>query len=254
MDCTVTGMEPGSTTLSIRAPKLGDAHEELAQQDFWLQQPDVQDTALDLGARAIADAKNPDGNGEHYDSSILEEILRLGRAAGAEDVRYELIPPYPGTQRCVLAPSDCPRIRERRAMIPAPRAFVVSGRLDEIRHGLGRFRLLMGGGRWLAGQLDRSELDVELLRPLWGKRATVQGIVHFKPNGQARVIEARRISRRAEGDTIFENMPVARTGEQEIPLADAPAKAIRHVDPMILWGVWPGDEPIEKSPSRPLCA
>ena len=100
---------------------------------------------------------------------ILEEILRLGRAAGAEDVRYELIPPYPGTQRCVLAPSDCPRIRERRAMIPAPRAFVVSGRLDEIRHGLGRFRLLMGGGRWLAGQLDRSELDVELLRPSLGE-------------------------------------------------------------------------------------
>lgn len=24
-----------------------------------------------------------------------------------------------------------------------------------------------------------------------------------------------------------------------------PASEIRHVDPMILWGTWPGDEPIE---------
>jgi len=131
-------------------------------------------------------------------------------------------------------------------MIPASRAFVVSGRLDEIRHGLGRFRLLMGVRRSLPGQLDRSQLDVELLRPLWGKLATVQGTVHFKPNGQARFIEARRISPRADGDVVFESMPVAKAALQEVPLSDAPAKTIRRVDPMVLWGAWPGDEPIEE--------
>lgn len=147
--------------------------------------------------------------------------------------------------------STRPEIEERLHLIPAPRAFVVSGRLDEIGHGLGRFRLLMDGGS-LPGRLDRSHPDVELLRPLWGKLATVQGIVHFKSNGQARLIEARRISAHVEGDTIFETMPEAEIGVRT--LADAGmerrssplGRAMRRVDPMILWGTWPGDEPIEE--------
>ncbi len=138
-------------------------------------------------------------------------------------------------------------------LIPAPRAVVVSGYLDEIGHGLRRFRLLMGGGS-LQGRLGRGNLDVELLHPLRGKRATVQGIVHFKSNGQPHFIEARRIS----GDKVFETMPVAEiggggqvadvlTGSDRIgSVSRGSAKAIRRVDPLVLWGAWPGDEPIEE--------
>ena len=49
----------------------------------------------------------------------------------------------------------------------------------------------------------------------------------------------------------------AETGEREaadalseperlVPISRASGKAMRHVDPVILWGVWPGDEPIEE--------
>ena len=105
--------------------------------------------------------------------------------------------------------------------------------------------------------MDRSHLDVELLRPLWGKMATVQGIVHFKSNGKPRLIEARRISARAGGDAIFETMPEAETSvgtladavpepERSSPVSKTSGRAMRHVDPMILWGTWPGNEPIEE--------
>ena len=93
--------------------------------------------------------------------------------------------------------------------------------------------------------------------PLWGKRATVQGVVHFKSNGLPRLIEARRISAHAEGDMIFETMPEAEAGvgkpadaqsgrERPTAVSGAVGKAMRRVDPMILWGTWPGDEPIEE--------
>lgn len=82
-------------------------------------------------------------------------------------------------------------IKEHLHLIPVPRAFVVSGQLDQIGHG------------------------------------------------------------------IFETMPEAETGEGEaadalseperlVPISRASGKAMRHVDPMILWGAWPGDEPIEE--------
>ena len=123
-------------------------------------------------------------------------------------------------------------------------AFVVSGRLDEIGHDRSRFRLVVGDEGTLLVRLDRS-LDVEsLLRPLWGRRVTVQGTVHFKSNGRPRLMEARRVSPRAEGDAVFESLPSVAAVQSVTRLRDV--DQIRHVDPMVLWGTWPGDEPIEE--------
>ena len=258
LDFTVTGLGPGSTTLGIEAPRLGDVLDlDIAQQDLWLQQPDVEDTSLDLGARATAEVQSATASGDYFDGDVLQAILGFGRAAQTSGVRYELIPESRARTGFVLEASACPTIKESLHLIPVPRAFVVSGQLDQIGHGLGRFQLLMGEGRSLHGRLHRGHLDVELLRPLWGKPATVQGIVHFKANGRPRFVEARRISARAQGDRIFETMPEAETGEREaadvlpepeslVPISKASGKAMRHVDPMILWGAWPGDEPIEE--------
>lgn len=257
LDCTVTGLEPGSTTLGIEVPRLGDVPDlDLDQQDLWLQQPSAKNTALDLGARATAEVQSSAASGDYFDGNVLQAILRFGNAVKTPGVRYELIAQNGSGNGFVLEASACPQIEQRLQLIPSPRAFVVSGRLDEIGHGLGRFRLLMGRAA-LPGRLNRSHLDVELLRPLWGKLATVQGIVHFKSNGKPRLIEARRISARAGGDAIFETMPEAKTdrgGPGDVASeADrlrsasiAPATPMRRVDPMVLWGAWPGDEPIEE--------
>lgn len=257
LDFTVTGLEVGSTTLTIDAPRLGDIPDpELAQQDLWIRQPSAEDTSLDLGARATAEVQSSAAPGDYFDGNVLRAILGLGKAVKTRGVRYELSPENRAGTGFVLEASDCAAIEERLHLIPAPRAFVVSGRLDEIGHGLGRFRLLLDGGS-LPGRLDRTHLDVELLRPLWGKRATVQGVVHFKSNGLPRLIEARRISGHAEGDMIFETMPEAEAGvgkpadaqsgrERPTAVSSAVGKAMRRVDPMILWGTWPGDESIEE--------
>ncbi len=221
-----------------------------------MQQPSPEDTSLDLGARATAEAQSSAAPGDYFDGNVLRAILGMGDAARNLGVRYELIAENRKGTGFVLEASACPKIKERLQFIPAPRACVASGRLDEIGHGLGRFRLLMGSAS-LQGRLDRSHLDVELLRPLWGRRATVQGIVHFKSNGQPRFIAARRIGARAEGDKIFELMPVAEIGggpvagvltesDQVGVGSRGSTKAIRRVDPMVLWGAWPGDEPIEE--------
>ena len=257
LDFTITGLEPGSTTLEIDAPRLGEVPDlDLSQQDLWLQQPSVEDTALDLGARATAEVQNAGASGDYFDGNVLQAILGFEDAANTVGVRYELIGASRSGTGFVLEASACPKIRERLHLIPAPSAFVVSGRLDEIGHGLGRFRLLIDGGS-LPGRLNRSQLDVEMLRPLWGKLATVQGIVHFKSSGQPRLIEAHRIDARSEGDKIFETMPrAARSGGESANFLAEPdrrssvsrssIRELRRVDPMVLWGAWPGDEPIEK--------
>ena len=167
------------------------------------------------------------------------------KVSGNPGIRYELISQGSEHGNFVLDDSSCTRIEAQLTEIPTPRAFIVSGRLDKIEHGAGRFRLLVNQDSSLLGRLDPDSLDVETLRPLWGKQITVEGMVHFKANGQPRLIEARRISRCVERDAIFEEMPAA-----EIPrsrgMTPDQEKQARSFDPMELWGTWPGDESIEE--------
>ena len=133
MDITVTGLGTGSTTLDIRAPTLGDVlNDDLAQQDFWLHQPDVRDTALDLGARAIAEAQNPSASGDHYDTSVLKEILGLGKAAETRDVRYELDRTRLGSLPTLDEPG---RVASRSLASHLARCRVASTSVGQASHG-----------------------------------------------------------------------------------------------------------------------
>ena len=103
---------------------------------------------------------------------------------------------------------------------------------------------MLDQGTRLLGRLHPSELDAEALRPLWGKQATVEGMVHFKANGQPRLIEAHRLSHCVEGDKIFKEMPIVKkVGTNR--LLTVQGQPIRSVDPAELGGAWPGDEPVE---------
>ena len=250
-DFTLTALKPGSTILDIEAPSLRDtACEVFAVQDLLADgretcQPSLDDTALDLAALAIQEAQEDDPAGDLFDGSVLEAILRFGKAAGYSGVSYRMTSRTSAHGNFLLDDAACTRIQERLNNIRSPKAFIVSGRLDQIEHDSGRFRLMVNEGAPLPGKLVGEALDVERLRSLWGRRATVEGMVHFKHNGQPRLIEARRVRGYMEGDSVFREMPLA-----EIPtrraLTPGEARRGRAADFMKLWGTWPGDEPFEE--------
>ena len=244
VDFTITGLKPGSTIFDIEAPRLGEtAYEQFAQKDLWNKQPDLDGTALDLVAQSINETQTDNPIGDYFDSSVLEAILMFRQAARASSVRYEMIPQGTEHGQFKLDDVTCTYVKERLNDIPAPRSFIVSGRLDEIKHGNGRFRLLVSEKSALFGRLD-ALLSVEALRPLWGKQTTVEGMVHFKANGQPRLIEARRISGRLEKDVVFEEMPSIEV-QKSHDLFLGQGKQVGAFDPIELAGAWPGDEPIE---------
>lgn len=243
VDFTVLDLKASSTALDIDAPSIGDtAYAEFAQLEFWRERPSLRDTALDCAALAIREAQTEDPEGDYFDSAVLEAILKFRRAAGVPGVRYELTGGENGQPLFTLDDESCARVQERLHKIPAPRAFVVSGRLDEIKHRSGGFRLLTSNGAQLLGRLDSAALDAESLRPLWGRQATVQGRVHFKANGRPRLIEAHRIGPRQSGDEVFEALPGvgAESALEPTRVQDRRASFLR------LWGTWPGDEPVDE--------
>ena len=249
---TITGLKSGSTILDIVAPPLHEtAPEAFAQEDMWNKQLNIDSivpdsTALDIVTLAINEARHENSVGEYFDVSVLGAILKFKKAINSPGVCYALTKRGSEHKQFELKQSDYGRIAEQLKQTPLPKAFIVTGQLNEIKHGDGRFCLLLGDGSSLLGQIDRAALDIEELRTLWGKETTVEGMVHSKINGQPRLIEARRIGKRLDGDNILEEKPsVERSEMNEILSASEMARA-RAFDPMTLWGSWPGDETIEE--------
>ena len=243
VDFTITGLESGSTLIGFEAPSLRDtALDVFTQPDFWREQPSLDDTALDLAALAIEEAGTHSPEGNHFDNSVLDSILKFSKPWGTSGISYKLIPQGSALGGFTLDEHIFARVKEQVENIPPAKAFIVTGKLNEIKHGKGQFRLLLEGDSYIIGQLNADFLDIEALRSLWGKQITVEGIVHFKVNGQPRLIEAYKISAHIEGDEIFQEMPmrVERMGRapKERYLKAAPPEDFARV--------WPDDEPIEE--------
>ena len=248
VDFTVTGLESGSTILDIEAPGLNiAAHEEFIRQPSWSEPPGADDTALDLAALAISEIEADEPSGDRFDAAVLEAVLMFRRASGT-NTRFELIPTGSAGVQFTVDDRIYMRAEERRKSSPLPKAFVVTGRLDEVRYADPRFRLLIGNTTELHGRLDPASSTIETLETLAslrGRPITVEGMVHFKANGQPRFIEARRIGARLDGDEIFEELPVSEiVGPHDVTTIQHRKEHV--AKPMDLVGTWPGDEPVEE--------
>ena len=247
VDFTVSGLKPGSTKIVLEATPLEEtAYEDFVQTDARARRkpPNGDETALDLAARSINESQMANPAGDYYDRSVLEAILKFEKAAGAPGVRYEMISQGTSDGRFVVDEGTCARVRDRLNDAPDPESYIVSGRLEGINYSNGRFQLLVNQDSCLQGRLCAESLSVEALRPLWGKQITVEGTVHFKSNGQARLIEARCIGSRLEKDGVFAEMPSVKVQEPNVLFPDRTDQA-QSFDPAKLAGAWPGDEPIE---------
>ena len=238
----VTGLAQGSTVIQIKAPLLRETTKDIsASIEFWLNPPDLEITALDLVAYAIKDATNDSSTGEYYDSYVLEAIRKFGRPTHKGEVQLELIPQGLARGKFIMDKTVYQRVSNLKQSIPKQQTFIVSGRLDQINYKSGNFYLLIGQNSKILGRLQPKSLDIEDLRQFLGKLVTIEGVVHFKVDGKPRIIEARKIGARSEGDELFEELsdfqPLFYKTE------DIRAYSFNTRD---IFGTWPGDETIEE--------
>ena len=206
----MTGFGAGSTTVALQAPQL----RETAAAAFGRSSPEdddppdtnLDDTALDLTSETVRSIGPLDSPYTWVDRSVVEAVAALGRSTG--DRGGCALVGENGAGSCFeLDATVRDRAEKRLTQLPKSRTFVVSGLMDSIRHGDGRFRLRLPKGQTLAGQLDPESLDSETLREFWGRPATVMGMVHFHPDGRPRVLVARNLDPRRESDVNFEYLP-----------------------------------------------
>ena len=244
LDVRCTGLRKGSTVLSIEAPFLGvTAKDEIRQQDIWYVVPKPEDTAFTLLSRSVHDTTAEILDSDTYDRGILDSLLQFKPFLKGYADRIELRCKTRGREDFQIGDPELEKIQRLKAKIPEPRAYVISGYLDSIEHSKRRFHLVMSSGESILGTIDSQFLSVEDMRKYWGKKATIKGIVHFRPSGKPRLIEAQVIKSMEDGEEVFGNLPQVQT--EAAFLKDTKEVAVQTGWLKEVWGKWPGDEPIE---------
>src|ERR1700683_1761545 len=77
-DWIISGIEKGSTILTVQAAPLSSfMDDQIKQQDFWNSPPSPDDTALSLLTRTLEDTKDEKLESPNFDSGVLKSILAL---------------------------------------------------------------------------------------------------------------------------------------------------------------------------------
>jgi hypothetical protein len=244
LDLTCTGLSKGSTVLNIEVPFLGvTAKDEIQQQDLWYVVPKPDDTAFTLLSRSVHDTTAEILDSDTYDRGVLDSLLEFRQFLRGYADKVELRCKSRRDEQFQIGDPELQKIQRLKAKIPEPRAYVVSGYLDAIEHSKRRFHLVLSNGEKILGRIDPQVLNVEDMRRYWGQKATIKGIVHFRPSGKPRLIEAQVIKAMEEGEEVFDVLPQMQT--ETLFINEARETAVQAGWLKEIWGKWPGDEPIE---------
>jgi hypothetical protein len=245
VNLTFSGLEKGSTILDFEAPELGDViGPVLHQQDFWVRAPLPTDTAITLFARSVHDTTAENLESEYYDAGLLSSFLDLKPFFKTEADSVELVAKGRPHENLTLGWSEMEKAERLKIRTPDSQAFLISGHLDAIQHSSRRFQLVLPGKQPIPGRINEEFLSAENLRQFWGTDVTIKGMVHFRPSGSIKLLEAHLIKQKENGEEVFEELPVFQTKAEFV--RGAAIQAAEKKDWLKdVWGRWPGDETIE---------
>ncbi len=219
----------------------------------WGSPLDPNYTALDLVALAIQEVGDPDAKGSYFDVGVLGRLLEFEKVIDPSSVSYELRSRGKGL-RAVIDTSLMGQTRRHLRWAPPSGTNIVTGHLEEISQG-GCFRLRLGNGDSIRGQINQAVVGLETLRELWGNPTTIHGMTHFRAAGRPRFMEVHRMEPRTDRDAIFDQTPMPSRSRRppypghlrgRVRLPPEVLKKASNFKREDLWGRWPGDETVEE--------
>jgi hypothetical protein len=246
VDFNITSIGKGSTTLSLEAPELCEvASEQINQQHLWINLPEPNDTALTIWANSFNEATTEKYESEMYDKGLLTSFISFKDFIDKYAQSIEIDSMYDKkVQKLNIDQQQLERVQKLTASIPEPRKIILSGLIDVIEHFAGRFKLYLENGEKIQGEIDRSILDLEVMRSYWGKKVTVRGMADYKPNGKVRFIKVDLLKPFEESEKLFEEYMIFEEPRElvyQISKYKSESSSLKEI-----WGKWPSEESIEQ--------
>ena len=226
----------GGTSMIARVPTLGDAAPKLFEQTVLYDDGlNREDTVFDLLADAITDVRSENRNSALFDSTLLKTVSGA-RRHGLDTLQIHL--PNRKVKISTIDEKVVDSARRLQAEAPNPERIRIMGKLDALFFGDRSFILELQDGSRLRGAWMKD--DPEPLQTHWGRDVLIEGVVRYKPNGEALGLEAEVIKLAEERDRFYANVPKASTASVRKPVRPIIRPVSNPWDLVI--GIWPGNE------------
>ncbi len=242
----ISGKRHENTILHLEAPILGEAAEELYQQQaLWDTKPAPQDTAIHVLARVMKDVRTGDAGSPLYDLHLLKQISHIHALFEHQLIAMDL--PQNNNPRMHAFTRVDEEVAKKASDLsehtPAPRPVRVAGQLDMIRHSTRTFELLLEERNPVRGILSDAE-KMETLKSFLGQKIVIAGKAIYRPSGSLLRIDADSVAGGRNESKLFEKVP-GPVEKQPRPTRYKPGEQAKRGVPRF-FGQWPGEETDEQ--------
>ncbi|NHE57935.1 hypothetical protein [Cyclobacterium plantarum] len=239
---SLTGIQKGSTILNLESEKFKRTLSGYQTDIFMLghQQELPDKTPIALFVESFDEAlHNPNGS-ELLDKLLMKELLKFKKSF-LNDNEIFSFQKEGSFQKLTLKKSDFSKIKMAEEEIPQPEAALVNGIIEELTYSKLKVKIQTNEGI-VEGFLSES-MNPEEIKRWWGREATVEGTMHYKP-GSKSVLEIERIFESKPGDEFFSKKQKYESLEEQIARQIQEGKENNPLN--MIWGSWPGDETDEE--------
>lgn len=213
LQVTLSGLKKGSTVLCLEADMFKDTLNDIQLDIFRSEsQLDLQEqTPISLFVSSFKEAAKEHVNPEFLDKSLLKELKRFKKAFLNENEIFS-IRNEGSFEELELNKHDFDRIQILEQETPDPERVVLHGVVDELRYSKLKVKIQTDAGV-INGFLS-NDLSAEDIAPFWGKKITITGTNHYKPN-KTSVIEIHTIHQPNDADSYFSKKPKLLTSVED---------------------------------------
>lgn len=211
------GLAKGSTILQVECATFSETlhrgvQGNLFQQEVLQRLPDQ--TPMTLVMQSFQDALDPNNNGEMLDQALLKDLQAFQKIFinDAQRIQFSNRGSVPELDLSKLALS---KLRKWEGQIPQPSRLIASGRVEELKYSKAQVTFVPNKGRPFVGFLGESVAHAEMAS-LWGQKATITGMAHYKADGQMAHVEIENVRLAQEEDTYFSRVPKRETVAQQL--------------------------------------
>jgi hypothetical protein len=232
----------GESVLFFEAPTLGEAAEEIYQQQplFPEMRPDPLDTGFDLFGDVVKDVRDLNSDSERFDPSLLRRVTNFRNV-------FERSPfcevdltsrRYSEKSPAKLNPEVVASAKKLLGRTPAPQRVRLVGTLDGLEASTQRFSVLFDTGEKVTGVFPDDKIDT--MQGLWRDRVLVLGTAIYRASGRLLRIDADDVRPGRHEAAIFSRLPTP--PHERIDVARLHREQGRRSGLAAIMGRWPGDE------------
>lgn len=240
-DFIVTGLEEGSTVLTIDAAPLSQAVPDKFQQLSILL--DHTASAFKMFEQSLTEAVNGQENSDLFDEHLLRTYSRFSNILGQSVESIEIINGRKAAAPVIINSAGLDNVKALRSATPHPQAVKLSGQLETIRYSDKMFELVTQAGEKLRG-VAPANWNADDIGKLWGSKVTVDGTAVFRPSGNLLRLEATTIVPARPVDLELWSEVPAPSFRKELRELNQPQSSKTGLNK--LWGQWPGNESDEQ--------